>query len=134
DTGPVVLEDAERFVRPVDRSARNMPAKTARPTQGLSGRHKGRAAPQLLFRALAPGDVGDKGLDEEELATVVVDGPPTGQHPDALAVLAIELALAPFDGGSSTIGQDPRVSPLEANMDVAAELAHGPLQLRQRRG
>ena len=69
-------------------------------------------------------DVGDKGLGEEELATVVVDGPATRQHPDALPILAIELALAPLDGSPATKGQEHRVSLLGANVELPSDIGH----------
>src|SRR4029077_15047270 len=92
-TGAAAVEDAERLLRPVDLPAGHMPAETAGPTQWLSRGQVDRATPQLFFRPLASGDVGNKPFGEKEPAGVVTDGPGTGQHPDPRAVLAIELQL-----------------------------------------
>ena len=110
-----------------------MPAETAGPTQWLSRGHVGRATPQLVFRPLAWGDVENKPFGEQEPACVVMDGPATGQDPDPLAVLAIELELASLDGGAFGISPKRRISVQRTNIELPSDIRQARDQLVGRR-
>src|SRR5215813_14292882 len=87
----------------------------------------------LLLRPLAPRDVGDKTFDEEKVAGRVMDRPATGQDPDLLPVLAVEFQLAPYNGGSFSIGQEQPVSFLWVDIKLPLDIAHARNQLVGRR-
>src|SRR5438094_9902143 len=62
-----------------------------------------------------------------------MDGPATGQDPDPLAVLAIELELASLDGGAFGISSERRISFQRTNIELPSDIRQARDQLVGRR-